>query len=132
VSGEGEERKRRTCQFPLPWYAGYSLPMVASNVVVVVMGVIARVVQPFPPPWTSYPSLLGWHHSLWICLGPIIAVGVICIVVRISPHHLHGGGAQSLVNISPHPSMEGRGTMQCERVQMGRSRCGGVEVVVVG
>jgi hypothetical protein len=28
---------------------------------------------------------------------------------RISPHHLQGGGAQSRVDIYPHPSMEGRG-----------------------
>ena len=30
-------------------------------------------------------------------------------VVRIKPHHLDGGGQVSWVDISPHPSMEGRG-----------------------
>ena len=29
-------------------------------------------------------------------------------VVRIGPHHLHGGGARSWVDIGPHPSVEGR------------------------
>jgi len=63
--------------------------------------------------------------TVGVVVGIIVDIDVVSsvvaenAVVRISPHHLHGGGAQSLVNIGPHPSMEGRGTMRCERAWMG-------------
>jgi hypothetical protein len=53
--------------------------------------------------------------------------------VRIIPHHLDGGGDISCVDISQHPSMEGRGQMvvvATEKVVVERKRGVGTRVVV--
>ena len=72
-----------------------------------------------PPPLPSLTAFACIHflavklgccllrsHCCWsLCWGS----WVLSAALRISPHHLQGGGAWSRVDICPHPSMEGRG-----------------------